>query len=449
MALWHRSAPTIAVVIAVLLSAGCAGSSPAQSETMQPILEPRGVPDEGWHPQPPTPELEERTAALLEEPLDVDDALRVALLNHPRLQADLQQLRATRASAFQEALVANPQADAEVLFGDHTKIESQLTFDVGSLLHLALRRDIARGESERAVLEAAQSTIDLMHEVRMAYYDYVADRQRLELQRHVLEAVRASAVAAEQLREAGNITEFELVTQQAFASEMRLSVIDAEATAEASREPLRQMMGLRPDRDDWVVAERLPELPDEEPDVDALAERATANSLTLARLQEQMMVRQTEASLTRWKGWVPRIDAGVAGEYEQERLLIGPTVGVTLPLFDRRSRTVDALRAEALGLTHRRQAVTGRIHAQARSVARQLEAADEAARHLDEEVIPLHERAAQEALRQFNAMEIGVFELLDTRQAQVRVGHRYVDALATYWKYRAHATHLLAGGSLH
>jgi outer membrane protein, heavy metal efflux system len=442
-----------AAVAAALLVAGCAlwvgcaRPSPGP-ESMRPVLEPRGVPEQAWQKRPKAEQVDERTDDLLSRPLEASDAVGVALLNHPRLQADLQQLRATRARAFQEALLDNPEVDAKLLLGEHTKLESEASFELGAVLQTSLRRDIARGQTEGARLQAARGVIDLLHRVRLAYYSHVADRQRLGLERHIFEAAEASAEAARLLREAGNITEFELVTQQGFASEMRLAVIRAEAAAAESRQTLHEAMGLGPAQDQWEVAERLPDPPEEAPDVDDLAERAVANNMGLARLQQEVEVQQSRVSLTRWQGWMPHLKLGVATEYEEERWLVGPALGFGLPLFDRRQYAVDALEADALGASHRRRALRGRVRARARALAKRLEASHGAARHIAESVLPLRERAVDEALRQFNAMEISVFELLQVRRTHMQAGRDYVEALRAYWHNRARTTQILAGGAV-
>lgn len=444
---WTR--PGLVVLVAALVSASC-GAPPVEPDVMRPVLETRDVPPQAWQERPPDDEVEDRTRALFEEPLEVDDAIRVALLNHPKLRANLQQLRASRATAFQEALVANPRVDAEFLFGEHTELEAEATFDLASLVHLSLRRDIARGEYEQARLRAAQGVVELMYDVQRAYYDHVAGRQLLEFERHIHEAARAQAIAAEELFEAGNITEFELATQQSFASEVRLEVIRAEANVEASRQRLHEAIGLEPRQHDWEVAGRLPELPDEPIDVDEVADRAVDNNLALDRLAHDVELGESRARLERRQGWLPRLEAGVGVEYrlEEQRPAVGPVVGITIPLFDRRQHAVDARRAEALGAAYRRQALEGRIRAQAQSLAHRLEAADRQARHLQAQVIPLHERTAGQAMRQFNAMEINVFELLQVRRDQMRVGRQYIEALHNYWSHRARASRFIAGGDI-
>lgn len=444
---WTRSG--LVVLVVALVFVGC-GTPPATPEAMQSVLETRDVPEQAWQERPPDDEIETRTRAVFDEPLDVDAAIRVALLNHPQLQADLQQLRATRATAFQQALLANPEVEAELLVDGHTELEAETTFDLASLIHLSLRRDIARGQYERARLESAQGTIDLIYEVRQAYYDHVADRQRLELERHIFEAAQAQAEAARELYDAGNITEFDLAAQQSFASEVRLEVIRAEARAETSRQQLHEAMGLSPRQNGWEVVDRLPELPDEPTDVEDLVEQTVDNNLALDRLDREVDVAESRARLARRRGWLPHLDAGIGVEHQldEQRPLVGPVIGLSIPLFDRQQHTVDARRAEALGATHRRRILEGRIHSRARSLGHQLEAADREARHLRDEVLPLRERTAEEAIRQFNAMEINVFELLQIRRNQMRTGRDYVEAMRTYWSRRARTSRLTAGGNI-
>jgi cobalt-zinc-cadmium efflux system outer membrane protein len=60
-------------------------------------------------------------------------------------------------------------------------------------------------------------------------------------------------------------------------------------------------------------------------------------------------------------------------------------------------------------------------------------------------LLPLRERIVNEAQLQYNAMQIGVFQLLREREQQIETGVAYVDALREYWLARADLEQISSG----
>jgi cobalt-zinc-cadmium efflux system outer membrane protein len=59
-------------------------------------------------------------------------------------------------------------------------------------------------------------------------------------------------------------------------------------------------------------------------------------------------------------------------------------------------------------------------------------------------VLPLRERIVREMQLQYNAMQVGVFELLRAREQQIQAAIAYVDALLDYWLARTDLEQLLS-----
>jgi len=60
-------------------------------------------------------------------------------------------------------------------------------------------------------------------------------------------------------------------------------------------------------------------------------------------------------------------------------------------------------------------------------------------------MLPLRERIVRETQLQYNAMQVGVFELLRAREQQIQAAIAYVDALLDYWLARIDLEQLLSG----
>ena len=60
-------------------------------------------------------------------------------------------------------------------------------------------------------------------------------------------------------------------------------------------------------------------------------------------------------------------------------------------------------------------------------------------------LLPMRARILDETLRQYNAMQLGVFQVLAAKRDQVQTGRAYVTALRDYWRTRAVLDTVLAG----
>jgi cobalt-zinc-cadmium efflux system outer membrane protein len=86
-----------------------------------------------------------------------------------------------------------------------------------------------------------------------------------------------------------------------------------------------------------------------------------------------------------------------------------------------------------------------RVRSAARLVRARLEGAEDRARYSRDIVLPLRERIVRETQLQYNAMQVGVFELLRAREQQIQAAIAYVDALLDYWLARTELEQLMSG----
>ena len=86
-----------------------------------------------------------------------------------------------------------------------------------------------------------------------------------------------------------------------------------------------------------------------------------------------------------------------------------------------------------------------RIRAAARATSSRIEAAAKNAAYYKDVLLPLRQQIVDETQLQFNAMNVGVFQLLQAKRDQIETGRAYVEALLEYWRARAEVDQLLAG----
>ncbi|MFN3595709.1 MAG: TolC family protein [Rubricoccaceae bacterium] len=394
-------------------------------------------------------------ARLLADSLTAEAAVQVALLNNRHLQATYETLGLAQAQLVQAGLLGNPVFGAGALWpldGGPPEWRFRVASDFLDVLYRPLRRAVARGQYEAARLRAASAVLELEAETRAAFVRAQADAARLGAQRRVVASAEAGYAASRLLREAGNVPMLDVLAEQALFEEARLGLALAEAQAEESREALVRLMGLSGPDAHVRPAGALPPVPPEAPyltgdvlDVAALERAAVEASLALGATRADVLAAARAVGLAVPESALPNLSVGAELEGRPGDWEAGPEVGLRLPLFD----TGQARRAAARSVLREQQAryeaLAVDVRSAARSLAVRLAAARRTALHYQTTVLPLRARLVQETLLQYNAMQVGVFHLLQAQQLEAEAARRYFDALAAYWTARADLGALLAG----
>ncbi|MGB7158035.1 MAG: TolC family protein, partial [Tepidisphaeraceae bacterium] len=183
---------------------------------------------------------------LLAQPLSADAAVQVALLNNPALQAAYEDVGVAQAELVGAGLLSNPVFDAEARFGEGgsgTSVEITVVQDFLDVFQIPLRKRLATDALRSAELRTADGVLNLAAETRETYYAAQAATQLLELRKTVAEASGASADVATRLREAGNVTELDHVSERAMHETTMLDLTTAQAAADQARQRLGMLMG--------------------------------------------------------------------------------------------------------------------------------------------------------------------------------------------------------------
>ena len=151
------------------------------------------------------------------------------------------------------------------------------------------------------------------------------------------------------------------------------------------------------------------------------------------------------ANLARAEGLLPSLRAGVHVGREDDRREFGPLISLELPVFDQGQGRVAFARAEMRQLEQQYRARAVRIRAAVRTARNDLLIAARRVNHYQDVLLPLREQIVDQTQRQYNAMELGVFQLIVARRDQVRTGQEYVLALREYWHARSTLDQILAG----
>lgn len=434
----------------MLIALGCAQPSADAVGELQPYLEGPVAYEEAWRERPDAQDRREQVQQMLDEPVDMDTAVRVALLNNPRLQVDLVQIDITEAMVRQDAVIANPRVDSELYFSEQTegvaRFEAGLQISLTSLFSRASRVMAASAGVDVARAQAAGRVVNFISEVRRAWVDDVAARQLLAHQEVLLQAARADAQTAQIYHDAGNIADDELYQALTFSAEARQDFFRAEEAVLETQDRLRRLLAIDVEVD-WTVIEELPEPPEQLPELETLEEQALQRSLVLRQVEHRRDEQAAQIAASRWQGWLPDLTVGVVTDWRGGTLEYGPAAGVALPLFDRNQYDRDAVRARGLQQDWIQQDEINRIRLAGERVSRQLHLNHQAVRQYRDEILILHERLVEETLRQYNAMNVGIFELLQARRNHLHAQADHIDARRRFWMAYIDFNHLLGGGT--
>jgi outer membrane protein TolC len=383
--------------------------------------------------------LHDGVRAELEKPLDMDAAVRIALVNHPGLQATYWNVGIAQAELAQAARLQNPTLGFKRVAGDgDIEIDRGLSFNLLGILTtpLAARMESRRFEAARREVGAAIERHAA--ETRRAWIDAVAARQQLDYARQVNAAAEASAELAARMTAAGNIAKLDLAREQAFHADSAAALARAGRQVTAARERLTRLMGLWGEDTRYTLPERLPELPGAPAELHDVERIALEQRLDVQAARADAQATADSLGLIRATRFVNALDLGYAGKSETgSPSARGYEVSLELPLFDwggARTARAEAVYMQAVQRVAE-TAVTAR--SEARETYLDYRTAYDVARHYRDTVIPLRKQISREVLLRYNGMLASTQELLADAREQAGAVNAYIDALKEFWTAQA------------
>ena len=235
---------TMLILLLSSLLAGCA-TQPSDSDfgDVQTQAHDRTGADIRWnHDSAADREVAGRLQGMLSRQISSDDAVQIALLDNPRLQARYEQLGIAQADLVAAGLLKNPVFDGMIRWPDDgggPNVELAVTGSFLDVLFIPLRQHIAKAELEKTKLQVADAVFDLATRTRQAYFQSQGAEQLLELQQTVLAAEQAAAETSQKLQQAGNINQLDADSEQAMFAQVQLDVMSSQADALAARQTRR------------------------------------------------------------------------------------------------------------------------------------------------------------------------------------------------------------------
>ena len=391
--------------------------------------------------------IAKRVSELLAKPLSVNDAVQVALLNNRGLQATFQELGIGEAELVQAGRLPNPGFSfGRMSRGDEREIERGLHLNLARLIAMPYIGQMEARRFEQTKGMVAMGVLSLAADTHKAYYNALAAEETVRYMRQVRQAAEASAELARRMEQVGNFTKLQRSREQVFYADAAQNLARAEQAQRSTRERLTRLLGAWGAQTQFMLPERLPDLPKDVMDLPDIERTAMAQRLDVqgARLAAEQTA--SNLGLTRTTRFINVLELGlVRNSSNEEPTQRGWEIGFELPLFDWGGARVARAEAVYMQTVHRAAETAVNARSEVREAYGAYRSAYDIARHQRDEVVPLNQRIAEENVLRYNGMLIGVFELLADARTQIASVNGSIQALRDFWIAQADLDMALIG----
>ena len=392
-------------------------------------------------------EMTAKIDSLLLEKLTVDVAVQIALMNNPIIQVIYYDLEIAYADVMQSGILGNPTLSASVLNsqedkGKHTEISIEQ--NVLDIVLLPLQKKLAKAEYQQVKFQVGHAVLEIIKDVKTAFYVLQADRHMMTLQKDVLKAAEAAVELAERQYKAGNINTLDLASHQAALHDDQLEWMENEAELFSNRENLRKLLGLTGASQKLNIEADLSTLPSSDPDLSEVIQTALAQRLDLAVAQQELVILKKALFLARTEAVLDISGSVVKESTPDEDAHVGPGIELDIPLFDRGQAQVARLKAQLSQSEKQIEVLKQEIRSEIRIIHNQIDTKRKAVEYYRDIIIPVHEDVVQASQKEYNFMLLGAYTLLEVKQDEINARRNYILTLRDYWILRTDLEH--AGG---
>ncbi|MGD2099146.1 MAG: TolC family protein [Desulfobacterales bacterium] len=395
-------------------------------------------------------EVEKAIEELLKNELTPEASVQIALLSSPSLQAIYEEMGITQADVVEAGLLENPVIFGQARFPDKSSEDNNYEFGITqnflNILMQPARKKLSTIRFEQVKLQVADEVIQMVAEVRKAYFTVLGAKQIRNLRNEIALAAGNSFELARRLHLAGNISDLELATEKAHFEQTRLELARSETALLDAREQLTRLLGLWGERTDWRLPEQLPDLPSDEFPLEQLESMAIENRLDLAAERKAVEALAQALGITiNWR-WVGQIEVGISRERDTDRTWVtGPSLAIELPIFNQRQADIARLEAQLRRSQKRLTAQAIEIRSEVRSLRNRLIMQRNIIDHYRRSILPLREQIVDLTLKNYNFMLTGAFDLIMAKQQEFEAYQKYLEAIRDYWNIRADIQRSLGG----
>ncbi|MCH9648176.1 MAG: TolC family protein [Deltaproteobacteria bacterium] len=368
----------------------------------------------------------------------LEEALEQAWVQNPQLQARHWLVKEVASDLIEARIYPhNPQLELEI--GIRRSLESTASdygFTISQELEIAGQRGkrLTLANQELAAAKAIRGRYQqlLALQVETAFAKAVRAREILTVSETDAVLAKDMLDFSKRRLDRGAATQIEVNLAQASAGRAERRLQRALADYATARSLVAEVVGVDPQVQPEPIGDLMPPT-FEPPDIDGLLELARQNRADLGSIQhlEQAAESAIQVALAESR---PNLTLGTFFRQEEGTdEILGATLGLSLPIFQRNQGQVARHRAKHQRLRYERDSLSLGIRQEVIGASNDFVAAQAAAEFLQHQVLGTLEENVELMQRSFAAGRIGITEVVTLRREFVATNLEYIEALADLW----------------
>ncbi|MCP2620171.1 TolC family protein [Candidatus Aminicenantes bacterium AC-334-K16] len=384
--------------------------------------------------------------------LTLRQALALALINNPELQAFSYEIRAQEARAIQAGLIANPEISVEMenIYGQgpFRKFEAaETTIQLSQLVELgrkpAKRKKIALIESDLKSWDYEAKRIEVLSQVTKAFIAVLSAQERLNITQELVNLTRQFRDSVAARVQAGKVSPVELTRADISVAFAEVQMSKAKKLLEAARQKLAATWGSFSPDFNQVVGRLYSVI--EPPPLNKLVGYLQRHP-ELARWKAERALREARLSLAK-AGLIPdvMISGGIRYFQETNDRAYVLNLSFPLPIFNRQQGTIRVARYYLEKTDLDEKAILLHFQTKLKETYRLLQAYHHQVITLQKTVIPAAQNAFEAIKEGYQQGKFSFLDVLDAQRTLVEAKIQYIESLGAYHQTVAEIEKLING----
>lgn len=283
----------------------------------------------------------ELSKLLFDEGISRNQAIGIALMHNPQLQANFETLGIAKADLEQAGLYTNPDIHGffwPPLQNSSMELETGAFFKISDLWQVPLRKDIQKDVLERVTFKILESVLEIMKETRMAYDKVLFAQKQLEIHEDIAKQSIDLRDTIYYRQDFGLSSDLDKYFADVTVSNARLDIIRTQNELSQAYMYLKKMLGIAPTPEPIKLTEcfdnQVENFNELLPSLEKMQDIALTSRPEI--LNAHMKIKQFKDTVRLEKASVFRtVNAGVSFKRDFDGSQgIGPNFELSLPVFD-------------------------------------------------------------------------------------------------------------------
>ncbi|MCI0453983.1 MAG: TolC family protein [Candidatus Dadabacteria bacterium] len=374
---------------------------------------------------------------LLADGLTRQEAVKIALLNNRKLQASFEEIGVAQADLVQAGLLTNPSLDLFFAFPlSSADTSGGLLGFLSDLWTIPARKEVFAKQVEVTIQEVGIDIVATAAETASAYDEFLYRITSLQIEKNSLSVLSDISVRTKIRYEHGLSNDLDMRHAEAAAIEQRIAIAAAEQALTKARTRLNIALSLNESDNKYHLTDTLDNTPDEKKwDRETAVKFALEHRLDLAEARFKVELADRELSFERTQVF-SRVNVGPVYEGDLgsgSENAGGPAISLDLPIFDQNQAQIAK---DEYRLRQMKKVLSAKEMQARKEVTDTLAEIDFYLNIIDiirKQLKPNIEEEFEYSKIWSSQMQLNLLNLLQTREMEVALKRRYIEA---QWQLR-------------